>query len=80
MKSRLFFFINIVLCLTGFLLIEQLMITDGTIAPLNRLRTIYAFGAAISLFVFGIGAAIVASRWYGSAPHDAYHDSKIFLI
>jgi len=56
------------------------MITDGTIAPLNRLRTIYAFGAAIALFVFGIGAAIVASRWYGSTPHDAYHDSKIFLI
>lgn len=65
------------LCLTGFLLIEQLMITDGTVAPLNRLRTIYAFAAAIALFVFGVGAAIVASRWYSAAPYNAYQHSKI---
>ena len=71
---------NIVLSLTGFLLIEQLMITDGTVAPLNRLRTIYAFGAAIALFVFGIGAAIVASRWYDSSTPDNYHHSKIFFL
>jgi hypothetical protein len=54
------------------------MITDGTVAPLNRLRTIYTFAAAIALFVFGIGAAIVASRWYGSYPHSVDHHSKIF--
>ncbi len=67
--------------MTGFLLIEQLMITDGTVAPLNRLRTIYAFGAAIALFVFGIGASIVASRWYGSSSsHDSYQHSKIFCF
>ena len=71
---------NLVLSLTGFLLIEQLLITDGTVAPLNRLRTIYAFGAAIALFVFGIGAAIVASRWYGSSSPDAYQHSKNFVF
>ncbi len=74
-------FINIVLSLTGFLLIEQILITDGTVAPLNRLRTIYAFSAAIALFVFGVGASIVASRWYDSSPsHDAYQHSKIFVF
>jgi hypothetical protein len=71
---------NVVLTLTGFLLIEQLLITDGTVAPLNRLRTIYAFGAAIALFVFGIGAAIVASRYYGASSHDPYQHSKIFFL
>ncbi|CAF2566950.1 unnamed protein product [Rotaria sp. Silwood2] len=70
----------ILLSLTVFLLIEQLIITDGTVAPLNRLRTIYAFAAAIALFIFGIGAAIVASRWYDSSSQDAYHHSKIDLI
>lgn len=68
------------LTLTGFLLIEQLLITDGTVAPLNRLRTIYAFGAAFALFIFGIGAAIVASRWYGSSSPDAYQHSKPFFV
>ncbi|CAF0796336.1 unnamed protein product [Rotaria sp. Silwood1] len=53
------------------------MITDGTVAPLNRLRTIYAFVAAIALFIFGIGAAIVASSWYNSAAQDAYHHSAV---
>ncbi|CAF0868893.1 unnamed protein product [Adineta ricciae] len=67
----------LLLCLTGFLLIEQLMITDGTVAPLNRLRTIYAFAAAIALFVFGVGAAIVASRWYSAAPYNAYQHSAV---
>jgi len=67
----------ILLSLTGFLLIEQLLITDGTVAPLNRLRTIYAFGAAIALFIFGIGASILASRWYDSSPHDAYQHSAV---
>ena len=42
------------------------MITDGTVAPLNRLRIIYAFGAGIALFVFGIGAAIIASGRYAA--------------
>ena len=70
------FFINLVLSLTGFLLIEQLLITDGTLAPLNRLRIIYAFGAAIALFIFGIGAAVVASRYYGTYPNQTYHHSK----
>lgn len=59
-----------------FLLIEQLLITDGTVAPLNRLRTIYTFAAAIALFVFGIGAAFVANRWYDSSSPDAYQHSK----
>ncbi|CAF1009342.1 unnamed protein product [Rotaria sordida] len=63
----------ILLSLTGFLLIEQLLITDGTVAPLNRLRIIYAFGAAIALIIFGISAAIVASRWYSTYPHHSYH-------
>ena len=73
----LLFFEYVVLCLTGFLLIEQLMITDGTVAPLNRLRTIYAFAAAIALFAFGVGAAIVASRWYSAAPYNTYQHSKM---
>ncbi len=62
--------------LSGFLLIEQLLITDGTLAPLNRLRIIYAFAAAIALFIFGIGAAVVASRYYGAYPSYNYHHSK----
>ena len=45
-----YIFINLVLSLSSFLLIEQLIIADGTVAPLNRLRTIYAFAAAIALF------------------------------
>ena len=56
------------------------MITDGTVAPLNRLRTIYAFAAAIALFVFGVGAAIVASRWYSSSPYGAYQHSEYSLV
>ncbi len=75
-KLKDIYFLHVVLSLSGFLLIEQLMITDGTVAPLNRLRTIYAFGAAIALFVFGIGAAIVASRWYGSSSPADYQHSK----
>ncbi|CAF0812301.1 unnamed protein product [Rotaria sordida] len=67
----------ILLALTGFLLIEQLIITDGTVAPLNRFRTIYAFVAAIVLFSFGIGASVLASRWYDSSPQDAYHHSAV---
>jgi hypothetical protein len=65
------------LSLTGFLLVEQLLITDGTLSPLNRLRIIYAIGAAIALFVFGISAAIVASRHYGNYPYGTYHRGKI---
>jgi hypothetical protein len=68
------------LSLSGFLLIEQLLITDGTLAPLNRLRIIYAFAAAIALLVFGIGAAVVASRWYGTYPNSTYHHSKNCLL
>lgn len=56
------------------------MITDGTVAPLNRLRTLYAFIAAIALFIFGIGAAVVASRWYGSSTSpNTYQHSMICL-
>lgn len=66
--------------LTGFLLIEQLLITDGTVSPLNRLRILFAFGAAIALIVFGIGAAIVASRWYANYPYNSYHHSKNCLF
>jgi hypothetical protein len=54
------------------------MITDGTVAPLNRLRMIYAAAAAIALFVFGIGAAIVASRWYSASPYGAYQHSEFY--
>jgi hypothetical protein len=75
-KSIYLFYINLVLSLSGFLLIEQLLITDGTLAPLNRLRIIYAFAAAIALLVFGIGAAVTASRYYGSYPNYDYHHSK----
>jgi hypothetical protein len=64
------------LSLTGFLLIEQILITDGTLAPLNRLRIIYAFGAGIALIVFGIGAAVAASQRYH--PYHTYHHGKIF--
>jgi hypothetical protein len=73
-------YINLVLSLTGFLLIEQILITDGTVSPLNRLRIIYAFGAAIALLVFGIGAAIAASRWYSTYPNYSYHHSKNFFF
>ncbi len=66
--------------LSGFLLIEQLLITDGTIAPLNRLRILYAIGAGIALLIFGIGAAIAASRWYNTYPNHTYHHSKIFFF
>jgi hypothetical protein len=67
----------ILLSLTGFLLLEQILITDGTVVPLNRLRIIYAFGAAIALFVFGIGAAVVASRGYNSYPYNNYYHNAI---
>lgn len=70
----------LVLTMTSFLLIEQLMITDGTVAPLNRLRIIYAFGAAIALFVFGIGAAIIASGRYAANTHDMDYHSRIRLV
>ena len=66
--------------MTSFLLIEQLMITDGTIAPLNRLRIIYAFGAAIALFMFGIGATIIASGRYAANTPDMDYHSKIGLV
>ena len=65
----------LVLSVTGFLLLEQLLITDGTLAPLNRLRIIYAFAAAVALIVFGIGAAVQASRWYNAYPYRTYHHS-----
>jgi len=79
-ENNLYIYINLVLSLTGFLLIEQLLITDGTVVPLNRLRIIYAFGAAIALIVFGIGAAVVASRWYDSYPYQSYHHSKYSIF
>lgn len=63
--------------MTGFLLVEQLLITDGTAAPLNRLRILYAFAAAVALLVFGISTAITASRWHYS---DSAYRSKIFLF
>lgn len=69
--------LHLVLSLTGFLLLEQLLITDGTVAPLNRLRIVYAIGAAIALFIFGISAAIAASRHYGNYPYGTYHRGKI---
>jgi hypothetical protein len=68
-----------VLSVTGFLLLEQLLITDGTVAPLNRLRIIYAIAAAVALFIFGISAAIVASRWYNSYSNRTYHHSEFNL-
>lgn len=69
----------LVLSLTGFLLIEQLLITDGTVAPLNRLRIIYAIGAAVALLIFGISASMVASRMYGHyANASQYHSKKVF--
>ncbi|CAF1621925.1 unnamed protein product [Rotaria magnacalcarata] len=71
------FYLNLVLSLTGFLLIEQLLITDGTVAPLNRLRTIFAVAAAVTLFFFGIGTAILASRWYDAPTQDSYHRSAV---
>jgi hypothetical protein len=52
------------------------LITDGTLSPLNRLRIVYAFGAAVALLIFGIGAAIVASRWYSAYPNYNYHHGK----
>ncbi|CAF1439257.1 unnamed protein product [Adineta steineri] len=67
----------ILFSLTGFLLIEQLLITDGTLAPLNRLRIIYAFGAAIALIIFGIGAAIDASRYHYRERYESYYHSAI---
>ncbi|CAM4799850.1 unnamed protein product, partial [Rotaria magnacalcarata] len=69
----------ILLSLTGFLLIEQLLITDGTVAPLNRLRTIFAVAAAVTLFFFGIGTAILASRWYDAPTQDSYHRNALLL-
>jgi len=64
------------LSLSAFLLIEQLLITDGTSAPLNRLRIIYSFGAGIALILFGISAAFVAHDWHRSYYHDAYQSIK----
>ena len=68
-----------VLSLTSFLLIEQLLITDGTLAPLNRLRIIYAIVATIALIVFGISASMVANRLSGYYGHQTqYHSENIF--
>lgn len=64
----------LVLSVTTFLLIEQLLITDGTVPPLNRLRIIYAIGAAVALLIFGISSAIEASRLN---YHTDYYRSKI---
>ena len=75
-KSSPTFVSFLVLSLTGFLLLEQILITDGTAAPLNRLRIIYAFAAAIALIVFGISAAIVASNWHSSYYQSHYHSRK----
>lgn len=70
----------VLLSLTGFLLIEQLLITDGTSSPLNRLRIIFAFGAGIALILFGISAAIVANDWHRSYYHDAYQSAVIAAV
>ena len=69
----------LVLSLTGFLLLEQILITDGTLAPLNRLRIIYAFSAAVALLIFGISAAIVANDWHNRYPRDSYYHSTIIF-
>jgi len=68
----------ILLSLSGFLLIEQLLITDGTLAPLNRLRIIYAFAAAIALFTFGVSAAVVAGRRW--QDHGIHHGAIIAAV
>ena len=66
--------------LTGFILIEQLLITDGTSPPLNRLRFVYAIVAAIALLLFGISASMVANRLSGSYVHQSqYHSENSFL-
>ncbi|CAF1331326.1 unnamed protein product [Adineta ricciae] len=76
-----FFEIRLVLSVTGFLLIEQLLITDGTIVPLNRLRIIYAFAAAIALIVFGIGAAITANRLSNDYRYQShYHNAVVAAV
>lgn len=36
--------------------------------------------AAIALFAFGIGAAVVASRWYESSSPSTYQHSKLFVF
>ena len=69
-----------VLTMTSFLLIEQLMVTDGTAAPLNRLRILYAFAAAVVLFVFGIAATIVASRRYATATDVIDYHGMLTMI
>ncbi len=65
--------------LTGFLLLEQLLITDGTLAPLNRLRIVYAFSAALALLIFGIGAVVMIARSYNSRYNHSYYHSTILL-
>ncbi|CAF0885762.1 unnamed protein product [Didymodactylos carnosus] len=50
----------------------------GTIAPLNRLRTIFAFVAAVALFVFGVLAAVEANRLWSEYP--TYHDHRNAVI
>ncbi|CAF1330427.1 unnamed protein product [Adineta ricciae] len=71
----------ILLSVTGFLLVEQLLITDGTIVPLNRLRIIYAFAAAIALIVFGIGAAITANRLSNDYRYQShYHNAVVAAV
>ncbi|CAF0877066.1 unnamed protein product [Didymodactylos carnosus] len=42
----------------------------GTVPPLNRLRIIFAFAAAIVLFVFGVVAA-VQIRHNPNSPNDS---------
>jgi hypothetical protein len=75
-----FLFVCVVLSVTGFLLLEQLLITDATLAPLNRLRIIFAFGAAVALIVFGIGAAVTANRMSHYQPHSSYYHSETSTI
>ncbi|UJR30948.1 hypothetical protein I4U23_018460 [Adineta vaga] len=70
----------ILLSITSFLLIEQLLITDGTLAPLNRLRIVFAFGAAIALIIFGIGAAVTANRWSHYYRDSNYHNAVVAAV
>lgn len=74
------FFLFLVLTMTSFLLIEQMMITDGTVAPLNRLRILFDIAAAIVLLVFGISATIVATRRYASVANVIDYHGTIMMI
>lgn len=70
----------LVLTMTSFLLIEQMMITDGTVAPLNRLRILFDIAAASVLLVFGISATIVATRRYASVANVIDYHGTIIMI